>query len=341
MKKNIVTIGGGTGSFTLLSGLKNYPVNISAIVSMADDGGSTGILRDELGVLPPGDVRQCLVALSDSSDTLRELMNYRFEKGGLKGHNFGNLFLSALEKINGSFAKGIEEAVKILNVKGEVIPVSERDMHLYIRLKNGNILVGEKELDHNEDIRRNGIKEVFLKPSVSASKKAIERIKKSDLIVIGPGDLFGSLLPNFLIKDLSQAIRNAKAKVIFNCGLTNKKGQTENFDLHDYVLCLEKYLGRGRIDFATINSKRPDEKLVRKYENREGKDAIVKCDENKKRDYKVVRADLLQRNVSRETKSDLIGRSRSFIRHDSQKLSKVIMMISEIGAYENLIKDII
>src|SRR5471030_1983681 len=115
-RKKIVTIGGGTGSFMLLQGLKKYPVDISAIVSMADDGGSTGVLRDELGVLPPGDVRQCLVALADSSEMLRKLMNYRFDKGGLKGHNFGNLFLSALEKINGSFPKGIEEAIKILNV---------------------------------------------------------------------------------------------------------------------------------------------------------------------------------------------------------------------------------
>ena len=141
--KNIVTIGGGTGSFTLLSGLKKYPINISAIVSMADDGGSTGVLRDELGVLPPGDVRQCLVALSDSSEILRELMNYRFENGEFKGHNFGNLFLSALEKIKGNFVQGAEEAAKILNVKGEVIPVTNDDMRLLIELNDGRIIKGE------------------------------------------------------------------------------------------------------------------------------------------------------------------------------------------------------
>src|SRR5476649_891918 len=129
-RKKIVTIGGGTGSFTLLTGLKKYPVDISAIVSMADDGGSTGVLRDELGVLPPGDVRQCLVALSDSPQMLRNLMSYRFEEGGLKGHNFGNLFLSALEKINKSFSKGVEQAIEILDVKGEVIPVSDESMRL-------------------------------------------------------------------------------------------------------------------------------------------------------------------------------------------------------------------
>ncbi|KKW06083.1 MAG: hypothetical protein UY41_C0036G0006, partial [Candidatus Moranbacteria bacterium GW2011_GWE1_49_15] len=130
----------------LLSGLKKYPVDISAIVSMADDGGSTGVLRDELGVLPPGDVRQCLVALSDSSKILRELMNYRFENGGLKGHSFGNLFLSALEKINGGFSAGVEEASKILNVKGEVIPVTDQDTKLYMELLNGDKLRGEEEI---------------------------------------------------------------------------------------------------------------------------------------------------------------------------------------------------
>lgn len=339
--KNIVTIGGGTGSFVLLSGLKKYPVNISAIVSMADDGGSTGMLRDELGVLPPGDVRQCLVALSESSDIFRQLLNYRFEKGGLKGHNFGNLFLSALERISGSFAKGVEEAVKILNVKGEVIPVSEADMRLCIKLKNKKVLDGERELDHNEDIRRFGIQDIFLKRSVKASTKAIDRIKKADVIVIGPGDLFGSLLPNLLVRDLSQAIRKAKAKVIFNCGLTNKRGQTENFGLRDYVAAIEKYLGRGRIDYATVNNKLPTESLVKKYEKREGKNAIVRFDKKeKKQRYKVISADLLQKNISNQIKNDPISRSRSFIRHDGDKLAKIVMILAELGAYESTINAI-
>ncbi|MEK7181757.1 MAG: gluconeogenesis factor YvcK family protein, partial [Patescibacteria group bacterium] len=137
--KKVVTIGGGTGSFMLLSGLRKYPIELSAIVSMADDGGSTGVLRDELGVLPPGDVRQCLVALSESSDILRDLMNYRFANGGLSGHSFGNLFLSALEKITGSFSEGVLEASKILNVKGEVIPVTATDTSLKVKLADGTV----------------------------------------------------------------------------------------------------------------------------------------------------------------------------------------------------------
>jgi len=264
--KNIVTIGGGTGSYTLLSGLKKYPLNISAIVSMADDGGSTGVLRDELGVLPPGDIRQCLVALSDSTEMLRKLMGYRFEQGGLKGHTFGNIFLSALEKISGNFAKGVEEATEILDVSGEVIPVSEDQMRLHIELKNRKILKGENQLDHNEDIRSIGIKKVYLKPEVRAYQKAIERIKTADFIVIGPGDLYGSIIPNLLVKGLSEAIKKSKAKVILNCNLTNKRGQTENFSLEDYVSKIEEYIGEGRIDFVTFNRKKLPEKLIKKYE---------------------------------------------------------------------------
>jgi len=209
--KNIATIGGGTGSFTLLSGLKKYPVKISAIVSMVDDGGSTGRLRDELGVLPPGDARQCLVALSESSKQLRTLMNYRFEKGALQGHSFGNIFLSALEKINGNFLKGIASASEILKVSGEIIPVSEGDMRLLINLKNGKILKGEKELDSNEEIRKVGIKNIQLKARVKPNLQAISAIKKADAIIIGPGDFFGSILPNLLVGEISAAVKKSQS----------------------------------------------------------------------------------------------------------------------------------
>ena len=340
--KNIVTIGGGTGSFTLLSGLKKYPLNISAIVSMADDGGSTGVLRDELGVLPPGDIRQCLVALSDSTDMLRKLMSYRFEQGGLKGHTFGNIFLSALEKINGNFAKGVEDAAEILDVSGEVIPVSEDQMRLQIELKNRKILKGENQLDHNEDIRSIGIKRVYLKPEVRAYQKAIERIKKADFIVIGPGDLYGSIVPNLLVKGLSEAVKKSQAKVILNCNLTNKKGQTENFSLEDYVDKIEGYIGKGRIDFVTFNRKKLPEKLIKKYEEREGKGSVVDIKErNAMRSYRIVLANILQEHEIQKAKNDSIGGTRSFIRHDSGKLAKVLTMIFEMGDYENIIKEII
>ena len=341
--KKIVTIGGGTGSFTLLSGLKKYAVDISAIVSMADDGGSTGVLRDELGVLPPGDVRQCLVALSDSPEMLRNLMNYRFDQGGLNGHTFGNLFLSALEKINKSFTHGVEQAIKILDVKGEVIPVSDESMRLYIELNDGKVLVGENNLDHNEDIREIGIRKVFLKPQVKAYKKALERIGSADVIVIGPGDLYGSVLPIFLVKDITDAIKKSKAKIIYNCNLTNKKGQTENFTIDHYVQILERYIGKGKIDFVTFNNKKIPISLVKKYENREGRGSVIIFEkgEKKQNSYKIVMADLLRQEEVLEKIGDLISGTRSFIRHDSDKLAKVLMMILELGEYENIIREII
>lgn len=340
--KKIVTIGGGTGSYTLLRGLKKYPVEIASIVSMADDGGSTGVLRDELGVLPPGDVRQCLVALSDSPQMLRNLMNYRFEDGGLKGHNFGNLFLSALEKINGSFSGGVEQAIKILDVKGDVIPVSDESMRLFIELKNGKILAGENNLDHNEEVRQIGLQNVFLKPQVHANKKAVEKIKSADVIVIGPGDLYGSILPIFLVKEIAEAIKKSKAKIIFNCNLTNKKGQTDNFTIDSYVCMLEQFIGKDKINFVTFNNNSIPSQLVKKYEKREGKGSVIIFKSNQKNGkYKIVMADLLRREEIKEKIGDIISGTRSFIRHDSDKLAKVLMMILELGEYENIIKEIV
>lgn len=326
--KNVVTISGGTGGFTLLSGLKKHPINISAIVSMADDGGSTGRLRDELGVLPPGDARQCLVALSNSTKMVRDLMNYRFEAGGLSGHAFGNIFLSALEKINESFALGIEKATKILDVKGEVIPVSECQMKLHIQLNNGKIIKGESHLDHNDDIRTAGVKNVFLNPKVSAYNKAIEKIKKANFIIIGPGDLYGSIIPNLLVKGISQAIKKSKAKVIFNCNLINKKGQTDKFSLEDYISVIERYISKNRIDFVIFSNQKFPEKLLKKYEQREGAGSVVKIKNKKHHNkYKIISASILQKNIVNKEKNYSVFEVHSFIRHDSDKLAKVLMSL--------------
>lgn len=340
IRKNIVTIGGGTGSFTLLTGLKKYPVNISAIVSMADDGGSTGVLRDELGVLPPGDVRQCLVALSESSETLRELMGYRFEEGGLKGHSFGNLLLSALEKTKGSFSEGVEEAAKILNIKGEVIPVTDQDTNLYMELNDGKILEGEEQINHNFDLEKVGIKKNYLYPKTRASKKAIQRIKDADMIVIGPGNHYCSIIPNLLVDGIPEAIRNSKAKVVYNCNLVNKKGHNEKFTLDDYVHAINGYLGAKRIDFVTFNSKKPEKSLIRKYESHHELLVELKDGNRKKRSYRIASADILSEKKVKYSKADAIASQRAFIRHDSDKLAKVIMMLLEIGDYEKIIKGI-
>lgn len=340
-RKKIVTIGGGTGSFTLLSGLKKYPVDISAIVSMADDGGSTGVLRDELGVLPPGDVRQCLVALSDSPDMLRNLMNYRFEEGGLKGHSFGNLFLSALEKINKSFTKGVEEASLILKVRGDVIPVTDQDTNIFMELKDGKKLRGEEDINHNFDIEKIGIKKNYLFPRARANKKAIEKLLKADIIVIGPGNYYCSIVPNLLVDGIADAIRKSKAIVVYNCNLVNKKGHTETFSLDDYVDSINNYLGGERVDFVTFNSKKPTSKLIEHYESQ--KELLIPFDASSRsnRKYRVISSDTLSSKKISFSPGDILAKQRAFIRHDSDKLAKVLMMILELGNYESIIKEIV
>lgn len=340
IRKKIVTIGGGTGSFTLLSGLKKYGADISAIVSMADDGGSTGVLRDELGVLPPGDVRQCLVALSDSSEMLRKLMNYRFEDGGLKGHSFGNLFLSALEKTTGSFQQGVREAEKILSIKGQVIPVTNQDARLFMDLGNGKILKGEIEILASTAIKKHGIKRMYYNPLVKANPEAVKKILEADMVVIGPGNHYCSIIPNLMIKEIADALRRTKAKVVYNCNLTNKPGQTDDFDLDRYIEEINKFIGKDGVDFVTFNTKKPTENVLEKYEKQ--KELLVHFDANKKeRKYKVVRADILSMKKHGHSKTDKIAHLRTFIRHDSDKLAKVLMMILELGEYENIIKEII
>jgi len=340
--KKIVTIGGGTGSFVLLSGLKKYPVDISAIVSMADDGGSAGVLRDELGVLPPGDVRQCLVALSESSEKMRELMNYRFEDGRLQGQSFGNMLVSALEKICGGMAVGLEEAAKILKVCGRVLPVTEDDMRLVIELENGRVFYGEDQLDSNEELRQQGImlKKITLQSQVQANTQAIEALKKADAIILGPGDQFGSLVPNLLVKDIAQAIKTTKAQVIYVANLTNKKGLTTGWKVSDYVASLEKYIGKGRIDVVIWNTRRIPRALIEKYEEQEGERAIVRAGDEQMKTYKLCKADVANVREVIHRKGDAIATTRSFIRHDSDKLARAIMFVLDFNDNRKIIREI-
>ncbi|MBU0648090.1 uridine diphosphate-N-acetylglucosamine-binding protein YvcK [Patescibacteria group bacterium] len=326
-KKKVVTIGGGTGSFMLLSGLKEYPIDLSAIVSMADDGGSTGVLRDELGVLPPGDVRQCLVALSESPQTLRDLMNYRFERGGLKGHSFGNIFLSAFEKVTGSFDKGVKEVGRVLKIRGEVIPVTALDVNLYMELKDGSILQGEDEINKCARLQKIGILKNYLRPHAKASKRAIRKILEADLVVIGPGNHYCSIIPNFLVGGISRAIIRSRARVVYNCNLVNKKGHTSGYSLGDYASDINHIIGQDRIDYVIFNNRKPSQKLIEKY-NRKREMLVENCSsKNKKYPYRVIEANVLSNVTPKYSKSDVLAGQRAFIRHDSQKLARVLMKL--------------
>jgi len=341
-RKKIVTIGGGTGSYTLLLGLKKYPVDLSAIVSMADDGGSTGRLRDELGVLPPGDIRQCLVALSESSMDLRELMQYRFASGDLRGHSFGNIFVSALEKTYGSLARGAEEAGKILNVCGRVIPVTEGDMRIEAELEDGTVLDGEDELDENELLRKKGVrlKRVRLKKRVRAHTKALEAVRKADVVIFGPADHFSNIIPSLLVGGFAKAIAESHAQVVYIANLTNKRGLTDGWSVDDYVRSIEKYIGKGRIDavFYSCSPIRVD--LRRRYEEEEGKDSLVTFSSEGDRSYRVVKARVVASGAAERRKNDAVASSRSFIRHDSDKLAKAIMLYLEMDG-QKVIEEVV
>lgn len=318
--KSIVTIGGGTGQFTLLSGLKKYPVRLTAIVSMVDDGGSTGVLRDELGVLPPGDVRQCLTALSESDLLLRSLFNYRFDQGGMSGHNFGNLFISALEKITGSFEEAVKVASSVLAIRGEVIPVTTQKISLVCGT-GATASVGEHVIDTGT-IDASSLR---LDPDAYANPKAVAVIEKADCIVIGPGDLYTSIIPNLLAKGLASAISRTKAPVVYNCNLMNKPGHTDGFGVVDYMKEIERFIGTGRINFVTFNDRRPDSELLNRYLNTEGRTPVPIPAETDtaSRSAKFFGAGLVDETPIEQKSGDKTP--RTYIRHDTEKLAELII----------------
>ncbi|HEY4522456.1 MAG TPA: gluconeogenesis factor YvcK family protein [Candidatus Paceibacterota bacterium] len=318
--KKVVTIGGGTGTFTVLTGLKKYPLDLTAIVTMADDGGSTGRLRDEFGVLPPGDLRQCLVALSEGNGVMRKLFNHRYEKGQLEGHSFGNIFISTLEQVTGSLDRALDVVGKILNIRGRVVPVTLTKIRLVTQLKNGKVLQGEHQLSDYQLVSKFGIKNMSLKPQAKPNPKALTAIGNADVIVVGPGNLFGSLIPNFLVPGIGKALARSKAKKVLVANLMNRHGHTDGFSVQDYVDILEKYIGKkGVFDYVLYNTKKPAKALLKKYAD-EGEP--LEDVPRGKISYKLIGADLLSDAVAKKSKTDVVN--RALIRHDSDKLAKVI-----------------
>ncbi len=322
--KNIVTIGGGTGSYTILSGLKHLPdVSLTALVSMADDGGSTGVLRDELGVLPPGDVRQCLVALSEHSDVVRKLMSYRFSEGTLTGHSFGNIFLAALEKVTGDFVDGVEVASEILKVKGKVIPITKSKAELSVCLNDGSCITGENKINH-ADLKTIGIESLSYKEGVMLNPHAHQAIMNADVIILGPGNYYCSIIPNLIVEGCTEALQATKAKVIFPVNLTNKHGHTLGWKASEYVKDIEKYLGR-EVDVILINDELPSEEQLIHYKMREG-DGVLVIDDLEE-DARVIREKLLYYTLIFAQQADAVHDMRSFIRHDRYKFRDVIAKI--------------
>jgi uncharacterized cofD-like protein len=310
--KKIIAIGGGTGLFTLLSGLKKYTTEISAIVTMADEGGSTGRLRAEIGVLPPGDVRMCLVALSNEKKLLSDLFQYRFDNGSLKGHSFGNLFLSALEKVTGNFEDAISEAGKILKISGNVLPSTSANVHLCAKLENGKIVEGEPNVEHHRMHHNTRIKNLFLTPKkIDVNKNAGLAIKNADLIVLGPGSLYTSILPNILIPGIKCAIKKSKAKKIFVVNVMTQHGETDGFSASEHLSEIEKYLGKNIVDYVLINTGKIPKNLIKKYED-EWKEPVI-ADIQKIKKVKIIARNLIKK--------------KDFARHDEDKLAKAIISV--------------
>ena len=281
-KPRIVVIGGGTGAFTVLSGLRKYPLELSAIVSMADDGGSTGVLREEFGILPPGDVRRVLVAMAHSNDRmLAELFNYRFAEGGLKGHAFGNIMLTALTRLTGSFENAIYETSRILRVRGMVIPVTLDNVRLCAKLENGAVIRGETNIDIPKHDGRLRIKKLWLDPRARLNKKAREAILAANMGVIGPGDLYTSILPNLVVGGMREAIQKSKARKVYVANIMTKWGETNGFRVADFVRVVENNLGPGALNYVLINSKHPSPDRLRQYE-KESAEFVVAGDLSRK-----------------------------------------------------------
>lgn len=264
--QKIVVIGGGSGIFNVLRGLRDTKnVKITALVSVADDGGSTGLLRDEYGFLPPGDIRKCLIALSRSPKILRDLFNYRFnKKGSVSGHSFGNLFLTALRDLTCSDERAISLAGQLLDVKGRVYPISLDKFKLCAELDNGEIVKGEKNIDIPKHDTKNKIVNVFLDRKAEIYSKAKKAILEADKIVVGPGDLYTSLVPNFLVCGVGNALKKSKAKKIFFVNLFTKDGESNGFKVGDFVKVMEKY-SSIKFDSIFVHNLEFDSEVKKRY----------------------------------------------------------------------------
>jgi uncharacterized cofD-like protein len=322
---NIVVIGGGTGSFTLLSGLKRYTSNITALVNMSDDGGSTGTLRDELGVLPPGDVRQCLVALSDTQK-VRDLFTYRFDEGSLDGHSFGNLFISAVEKMTDSFEEAVAVASDVLRITGRVIPITLDRVTLIATMENGSKIVGEYKVG-KISLSENRPRLSF-DPHATIHKPALDAIMQADIVVIAPGNVYGSLAPALIVDGVGKALKKTKAKIVQVTNLVTKPHLTDTLKVADYAEEIERFCGVGNIlDYVIFNTDEPTKQMRDKYV-RDGEFMIeFDLEDMHTKHYRAVGLPLIDKSPIVPNKQDKIAHVRSLIRHDSDVVAREIMKI--------------
>lgn len=325
----IVIIGGGTGSFTLLGALKKYTNNLTAIVNMADDGGSTGVLRDELGVLPPGDVRQCLVALSESPQVLRELFTYRFPVNTtFAGHSFGNLFLSAVEMMASDFNEAVQLAGEILQINGRVVPITLQNCHLIMETSTG-FVKGEYKIATSVFDGKEHPPNLRLEPEANINPLAEEAILTADLVVIAPGNLYGSLVPALLVKGVATALQTTKAPVVYVCNLVNKPTQTKDFAVHDYIKELERFIGEGVIDTVLYNKDHPSKEVLGAYAL-DGEFPVTINEAGLVNSSRtVIGGNFLAKQHSRQNHHDVLI-LRSLIRHDAEAVARRLLELTRV-----------
>jgi len=331
-KKNIVVVGGGTGTYTVALGLKKYPeIDVTTVVAMADDGGSNRVIRDEFGLLPVSDIRQALVALAEENDNrgriLQEAFKYRFSKGGegLKGMTLGNLFLVALKEIYGSQEEAIEKAGEALKIRGKVFPVTLDDSRLVAEYENGIRVKGEHSIDEPQHDGKLRIKKIALSPKAKVYRKAKDAILTADMVVIGPGDLYTSLIVNFIVDGVTEALQQAKqngAKIVYILNLMTRWGQTHDFTAKDHIKMLEQYIGKNILDVVLVSSSPLSADILNKYK----REKSYRVEDDLQEEYfKIIRSAFLDGSEVKKVPGDIL--QRSFIHHDSAKLARALIAL--------------
>jgi len=310
--KNIVVIGGGTGTSVVLEGLKKYPVNLSAIITTADDGSSSGKLRKEFNMIPPGDIRQCLVALASGDFGY---LNDRFHQGSLQGHTLGNLLITLFYQKNKNFQQAIDELLFITGAQGSLVPMTLKQVTLIAKLKGGRVLSGEKNITPSREINKNLVKLSLRPANIKANPRAISAINNADVIIVGPGNLFSSILPNFLVPDIKNAVVKAKAKKIYIANLFTQPGHTEEFTPLDFVRTISDYIEKDIFTHIIYNNKHVHGKL----EDR------VATPPSLKKDKRFIGRSIASIALRHISASDPLAKTRNPFLHDSRKLAKAIM----------------
>ncbi len=309
----IVVIGGGTGLATLLYGLKDYTSNITAIVTVADEGGSSGRLREQFGLLPPGDIRNCLVALADTEPLMRKLFQFRFGgRAELNGHSFGNLFITAMTKITGDFEKAVKESSKVLAIRGQVIPSTLETVRLIAEYEDGTEIWGEGKISKQKKL----IKKVYLnRKDCEPTPEAITTIKEADVIVIGPGSLYTSVIPNLLIEEITKNILESKAIKIYVCNIMTQSGETDNYKASEHIEAVVAHAKSKLIDYCILNLARIPPEFLEKYRKEHAYPVVADAEKVEEMGFTVIKDDLLS--------------TKDYVRHDSQKLAKIIVDLIE------------